>query len=221
MTTTDDALDTHDLGLAGYPETLALQHRLREQRVGGVVGDTLLLLEHPALFTCGRGSSPEEFLVEPRVLQARGFGVHTVERGGKTTYHGPGQIVGYPIISLQERGLQAREYVALLEECLIDALSQMGLPAQRRPGYPGVWTEGRKIAALGVHVRRGVTIHGFALNLHPDLSHYQYIVACGLEDAVMTSVNAEMGRSPDMDRAKHIVEQRFRRTFGYASAPSA
>jgi len=213
-----DALDAVDLGLAGYAETLHLQHRLRDQRVGGSVGDTLLLLEHPALFTCGRGSSPEEFLVPIGVLETRGFGIHTVERGGKTTYHGPGQLVGYPVISLQERGLQVRDYVALLEQCLIESLSDMGLASKRRAGFPGVWNEGRKIAALGVHIRQGVSIHGFAVNLNPDLSHYQYIVPCGLEDAPVTSVSAALGHNPDMARAKSIVEVRFRQVFGYSAS---
>ena len=205
-----------DLGLAEYPETLALQHRLREQRLSGAVEDTLLLLEHPPLFTCGRGSLPQEFLLPQQELQARGFGIHSVERGGKTTYHGPGQLMGYPIISLQERGLQAREYVALLEQCLIDSLADFGLVSARRAGYPGVWVQERKIAALGVHIKQGVSIHGFALNLNPDLNHFAYIVPCGIPDGTVTSMQAELGRSPAMAVAKASVEHHLRRVFGYA-----
>lgn len=187
-----------------------MQRDYRQRRTSGACLDTLLLVEHPPVYTCGRGSSPQEFLTSPDVLRRSGFGVHEIERGGKTTYHGPGQLVGYPIVSLTQRGLSVRQYVALLEQCLIETLQEMGLEAVRRPGNPGVWLGPRKIAALGVHIRQGVTMHGFALNLNPDLSHFSHIVSCGIEDATVTSVLVELGRCPSMSDAKASVVARLR-----------
>lgn len=209
------AINCLGLGVVDYGAALTLQHRLRDERIAGSVSDTLLLLEHPPVFTCGRSASPDEFLVPQDALKARGFAIHAIERGGKTTYHGPGQLVAYPIVSLAERGIGVREYVALLEDCIIAALAEIGLSGARRPGHPGIWTEGRKIAALGVHVKQGVTVHGFALNLRPDLQHFTYIVPCGIADAGVTSIHAELGHSPAMQAAKDIVARHFRAMFGY------
>jgi lipoate-protein ligase B len=207
-----------DLGVLPYAEALVRQRRLREEVITRAAPDTLLLLEHPPVFTCGRGASPDEFLVPPDTLRERGFEVVDIERGGKTTYHGPGQLVGYPVLDIRARGIGVREYVARLEQCLIDTLAGWGLSAGRRPGYPGVWPGGRKIAALGVHVKQGVTLHGFALNLDPDLSHFGFIVPCGIQDAAVTSVKAELGWAPSMGEAKLAVAFHLQRLLGQTPA---
>jgi lipoate-protein ligase B len=187
-----------DLGLRPYAEALAL------------------LVEHPPVVTLGRRSQPRELLLDRDALARQGIELHAIERGGKTTYHGPGQLVGYPILGLRDLGLAVPRYVALLEHVLIEYLASLGLQASRRPGYPGVWVSGRKIGAIGVHVKRWVTMHGFALNLAPDLRHFQTIVPCGIDDAAVTSVAAELGRAPAMADAKREIAQRFQQAFGYA-----
>lgn len=204
-----------DLGLMAYGEALTLQHALREERLAGRIPDTLLLVEHPPTVTLGRRSQPEELLLDRGALAAMGYGVFEVERGGKATYHGPGQIVGYPIVSVREAGLSVPRYVGLLEQTVIDYLAGLGLKAERRPGYPGVWVRGRKIAAVGVHLKRWVSMHGFALNLAPDLSRFQAIVPCGIAGAEVTSVLAELGEAPPMAEAKGAIAQTFERLFGY------
>ena len=210
-------LIVRDLGLIDYGEALALQRDLRERRLAGRASDTLLLLEHPPTLTLGRRSAAEELRAPPEALQAQGFQVHEIERGGRTTYHGPGQLVGYPIVSLRELGLGVPQFVGLLEQCVIDFLGEVGLRAERRQGFPGVWVGGRKIGAIGVHLKRWVSIHGFALNLCPDLAHFEAIVPCGIPDAEVTSVEAELGRCPPMAEAKRSMGEHFRRLFGYPS----
>ncbi|MSQ24866.1 MAG: lipoyl(octanoyl) transferase LipB [Dehalococcoidia bacterium] len=176
-----------------YGAALALQRSLREQRIAGEAPDTLLLVEHPAVVTLGRRTAAGDLLMSRELLQTQGVAVFDVERGGRATFHGPGQLVAYPIISLRERGLSVPRYVAALEEAVIEYLGTLGLEAARRPGYPGVWVRGRKIAAIGVHLRQWVSMHGVALNLSTDLAQYAAIVPCGITDAEVTSVAAEMG----------------------------
>ncbi|MEE9285784.1 MAG: lipoyl(octanoyl) transferase LipB, partial [Dehalococcoidia bacterium] len=193
-------------------------HQIREARLSGRAPDTLLLLEHPPTITFGRRSGAGEMLMPREELVRQGFEFHEIERGGKATYHGPGQLVGYPIVSLRELGLDVPRFVRLLEQTLMDYLAGVGLSAQRRPGFPGVWVGGRKIGAVGVHLKRWVSIHGFALNLCPDLKHFEAIVPCGIEDAEVTSVEAQQGRSRrwgGMAVAKEGVAKSFSRAFGY------
>jgi lipoate-protein ligase B len=203
------------LGLVPYGEALALQRETREARLAGRAGDTLLLVEHPPTVTLGRRSVPGELVGGRQALAAMGVELFEIERGGKTTYHGPGQLVGYPIVSVRELGISVPRYVALLEQTLVDYLGGLGLQAGRRPGFPGVWVAGRKIGAIGVHLKRWVTMHGFALNLDPDLRHFDAIVPCGIEDAQVTSVAAELGRAPPMAEAYRGVAACFQRAFGY------
>ena len=214
------ALLVRDLGLIDYGEALALQRDLRERRLAGhppEAGDTLLLLEHPPTFTFGRRSAREELVTPAELLRAQGFQLHEIERGGKITYHGPGQLVGYPIVSIRALDLGVPDFVRVLEQCVIDFLGELGLQAGRRRGLPGVWVGGRKIAAVGVHLKRWVSIHGFALNLCPDLSHFEAIVSCGLPGVQVTSVEAELGRCPPMAQAKRSMAEHLRRRLGYAS----
>jgi len=203
------------LGLVAYEEALELQRGLRRARLDDATPDTLLLLEHPPTITLGRRTQEDDLLDARELLKARGFQVHEVERGGRVTYHGPGQIVGYPIVALRPRSLSVPKYVSLLEETVIRYLAGVGLEARRRRGYPGVWTAGGKIAALGVHLRRWVSMHGFSLNLATDLTHYQSIVACGIADADVTSVARELGSAPTVAEAAQDIARIFTELLGY------
>ena len=182
-----------ELGQVGYRDALALQERLREARQRGEIPDTLLLLEHnPPVYTRGRRSQPGELSMGEAFYAARGIEIIETRRGGKVTYHGPGQLVGYPIVAVED----VVAYVRLLERALIATLAALGISARARddegPDYTGVWVDERKIASIGVHVSHGVTTHGFALNVEARaLEPFGWIVACGLPDVRMTSIESE------------------------------
>jgi lipoyl(octanoyl) transferase len=182
-----------NLGLRPYAEALELQRDLARARISGEVPqDLLLLVEHPPVVTLGR-SAKEQHLVVPRGLLARrGVELFEVERGGDVTFHGPGQLVGYPIVDLRRHKQDLHWYLRQLEEALIRALAPYGIGAERNAPYTGVWTSGRKIASIGVHARDWVTWHGFALNVTTDLSYFDLIVPCGIEAVTMTSVEREV-----------------------------
>ena len=214
-------LDVRDLGVMRYGEALDLQRRLADERIAQRIPDTLLLVEHPPVITLGRGTKQASLPIDPDALRARGIEVFEIERGGDVTYHGPGQLVGYPIIDLQQHKPDLHWYLRQLEQVLIDALGAFGIPAERNPGYTGVWTRGRKIASIGIHVRQWVTWHGFALNVTTDLSPFSLIVPCGIPDVVMTSVVKESGpgtKCPGdldhMSEARARVVSSFKATFG-------
>lgn len=179
-----------------YRDAWDLQHELVEKRRAGEIADQLLLLEHPAVLTLGRQSDPVHILASEDVLAARGIEVVRVERGGEVTYHGPGQLVAYPIIRLAERGVLLRPFVRLLEQSMIDTAAGYGVDAARRDGYPGVWCDPdtdnpRKLGALGLRVEGGVTYHGIALNVNTDLAAFKLIDPCGIGDAEVTSISRE------------------------------
>jgi lipoate-protein ligase B len=203
-----------DLGLVEYPQALALQEELVKQRSAGEGADTLLLLEHPAVFTLGRGAD------ERNLLTLRGTPVYRVSRGGEVTFHGPGQLVGYPIFDLTVHGRDVHAYLRTLEAVLIDVLVEYGLPATQKSGLTGVWLGDRKVASIGVGVRRWITYHGFALNVDPDLSYFADIVPCGLNGVRMTSMKEELGYAVDMETVKVRVAERclrrlvMRRSYG-------
>ena len=185
-----------DLGLRPYAEVLELQRTLARQRLAGSLEhDVLLLVEHHPVVTLGRGTRAQSLPLSAEDLRRRGVEQYEVERGGDVTYHGPGQLVGYPIIDLREQRPDLHWYLRTLEEGLIRALDQLGIAAERNPGLTGVWTRGRKIASIGIHVKQWVTFHGFALNVNTDLSYFDLIVPCGIRDVVMTSVAMELGRT--------------------------
>jgi len=183
------------LGTVGYMQALELQERIRAARQQRLVPDTMLLLEHPRVYTRGRRSAPGELSLGEDFYRAQGIEIVEVNRGGKITYHGPGQLVGYPIVEVDD----VVRYVRTLESALVDALAGEGVAARARPedgpDYTGVWVQDRKIASIGVHVQRGVTTHGWALNVDNDLTPFQWVVACGLDGVRMTSLQAETGRS--------------------------
>ncbi|MDH5493867.1 MAG: lipoyl(octanoyl) transferase LipB [Myxococcales bacterium] len=193
------------MGRFEYAASLALQERLLEARAAGAIEDTLLLLEHPPVLTLGRAARPENILVDREELERRGFEVHEIGRGGDVTYHGPGQLVGYPIIALDRHRRDVRRYVWNLEETMIRAVAEYGIEAGRISGLNGTWVGERKIGAVGVRIRRWITMHGFALNVSTDLSGFGMIVPCGIEDKGVTTIAREMatqGSTRAGDRAE-------------------
>lgn len=167
-------------GITPYADAWALQRTLVAARQQNRVGDGLILLEHEPVITVGRSTKSEHMVFPREYLAAQGFGVYDIERGGSVTYHGPGQLVGYPILDLRGYNEDIGKFMRSLEQVLITVLGDFGVSAARLPGYPGVWVDGMKIAAVGVAVKRKVTMHGFALNVHPDLRHFSVINPCGL-----------------------------------------
>jgi len=191
-------LRVEDLGLRGYGETLEIQRELRRRRIAGeLADDVLLLVEHPPVVTLGRGTQASSLPLAPALLERRGMEVFEVERGGDVTLHAPGQLVGYPILDLRQHREDLHWYLRRLEDALIQALGSLGIEADRNPGRTGVWTAGRKIASIGIHVKQWVTLHGFALNVTTDLDLFDLIVPCGIPQVVMTSVAAELLRDGD------------------------
>lgn len=195
-------LDVRWLGRIDYREAWVLQKRLVDERVTGAIGDTLLLLEHPPVLTLGRQASADHVRATPDELDRRGIELIRVERGGEVTYHGPGQLVAYPIVALARQGILLRPFVRALEGALIDTCGALGVDAGRRDGQPGCWVDvdgarPRKIGALGLRVERGVSYHGIALNVTVDLTAFELIDACGLPDVESTSIARELGRSDD------------------------
>lgn len=181
------------LGRMPYSEALELQRTVARDRISGdIPEDVLLLVEHPAVVTLGRSSKQKNLISSPDFLASRGVELFEVERGGDVTFHGPGQLVGYPIIDLKRHRQDLHWFLRQVEEALIRTLGEYGIPGERNSGYTGVWTNGRKIASIGVHARDWVTWHGFALNVVTDLSYFDLIVPCGIQDVEMTSVGKEI-----------------------------
>jgi lipoate-protein ligase B len=200
---------------AGYREVFSLQERIHAQRVAGECPDTLLLLEHRPVYTLGRSAAESHVLYSEERLRALGIERVTTTRGGDVTFHGPGQLVGYPILHLGEARLRVLEYIDALEETLIRAVATFGVEAGRDTRNRGVWVGNAKLAALGIRVSRQVTMHGFALNVSPRMADYSGIVACGLQDADVTSLALLLDETPDMSDVKRRVETSFREVFGY------
>ena len=194
-----------------YAEAFRLQRELVASRQRGVIPDQLVILEHPHTITLGRNGKREHLLASEDILRRAGISFQETDRGGDITYHGPGQIVGYPIVDLREWKRDVAAYVRAIEQVLIDTLADFGVAAERVAGLTGVWTGGRKIAAIGVHISRWVTSHGFALNVSTDLSYFQYIVPCGLTLPV-TSM-AELGVHADPDEVAGRLAAHFGRIF--------
>jgi lipoyl(octanoyl) transferase len=191
-------LVVRDLGRIAYQEAMRLQDSLVEARLRDEIPDTLLLLEHPPVITLGRRGAPSDIYVSEEILRNRGISVEQTTRGGLVTYHGPGQLVGYPIVNLRHRGLKLPRYVEALEQAIIVAFGEIGVTAHRDADHIGVWTSHGKIAAIGIAQRHGVALHGFAVNLQPDLSHFTLINPCGIGDLGVTSAAAILGHPVDL-----------------------
>ena len=214
------------VGRISYRDAWQLQKELVAQRADGSIEDRLLLLEHDPVLTLGRQADSAHVLATPKQLTRRGIEVIRVERGGEVTYHGPGQLVAYPIIRLGDRGLLVRPLVAALEAAMIETCAQLGVEAFRRDGHPGCWVEGdngrphRKIGALGLRIERGVSYHGIALNVDPDLRDFELIDPCGMPGLVSTSIAEELGRTAEppttaaVERAGHIFAEALASEIG-------
>jgi lipoyl(octanoyl) transferase len=195
------------LGDMSYSQALDFQREVAKARITGAVPqDVLLLVEHPPVVTLGRSAKEQHLLASRELLAARGVELHEVERGGDVTFHGPGQLVGYPIVDLKRHRKDLHWYLRQVEEALIVGLSELGIAGERSAGYTGVWTQGRKIASIGVHARDWVTWHGFALNVTTDLRYFDLMVPCGIQSVTMTSVARELGEEdgpsmPDVEAA--------------------
>lgn len=199
------------LGRADYRAIWALQKELAADRAEGSIGDRLLLVEHPAVLTLGRQADESHVRATPGELAARGIELLRVERGGEVTYHGPGQLVAYPILALSRRGLLLRPLVRALEAAMVETCAAFGVIADRRDGHPGCWIDPagptpRKIGALGIRIERGVSYHGIALNIDPDLADFDLIDACGMPDVVSTSVAVEAGRPAEQPSTTAVEE---------------
>jgi lipoyl(octanoyl) transferase len=182
-----------ELGTVSFSEALDLQRTTARARIAGDLDqDVLLLVEHPPVITLGRSSKAHHLLASPALLASRGVELFEVERGGDVTFHGPGQLVGYPIVDLKRHKQDLHWYLRQVEEALIRSLAPLGIMADRRAGLTGVWTNGRKLASIGVHARDWVTWHGFALNVTTDLAYFDLMVPCGIADVQMTSVHREL-----------------------------
>jgi lipoate-protein ligase B len=202
-----------NLGSAKYLEVLDLQRELVKLRQGQRIPDTLLLVEHEPVITLGRRGSASNILSSAEQLASQAINVHQVERGGDVTYHGPGQLVGYPLIDLAERNIGVRQFVDLLEETIILTLADFDIRAGRQSQHRGVWVEDRKVAALGVAIKRWVSFHGFALNVFPNLDHYCHINPCELHHEQVTSMARLLGRTPSMEEVGDTVMRKFAELF--------
>jgi lipoyl(octanoyl) transferase len=223
-------IDAQWLGRIRYREAWDIQKELVDQRVGGEIGDRLLLLEHDPVLTLGRQADDSHVLASPRELRRRGIEVIRVERGGEVTYHGPGQLVGYPILRLGDRGILVRPLVTALETAMIETCARLGVEATRRDGHPGCWIDAgpnrpwRKIGALGLRIERGVSYHGIALNVDVELRDFDLIDPCGEPGLISTSVAEELGRSAEppttsaVERAGTIFAEAFGTAIGAAVA---
>lgn len=213
-------LVVQDLGRRAYGEVLELQRTLCRRRIAGeITEDLLLLVEHDPVVTLGRGTRAPSLPLPPAELERRGIPVYEVERGGDVTFHGPGQLVGYPVLDLRQHRQDLHWYLRSLERALIAGLDTLGIAAGPNPGLTGVWTRGRKIASIGIHVKQWVTFHGFALNVNTDLAYFDLIVPCGIRDVVMTSVAQELGRTDGLvlrDEARQAVVESVGQAFGLA-----
>lgn len=205
-----------DLGRRAYAEALDLQRDLARARISGELAeDVLLLIEHPPVVTLGRSAKEGHLVIGRGALAERGIEVHEVERGGDVTFHGPGQLVGYPIIDLRRHKQDLHWYLRQIEEALIGAVGQYGIAGERNPAYTGVWTAGRKLASIGVHAREWVTWHGFALNVTTDLRFFDLIVPCGIQAVTMTSVARELAgaEAPSLQEMGGVVANAFGEVF--------
>jgi lipoyl(octanoyl) transferase len=204
---------TVDLGTIAYQEAWDLQHKIHEAKQAGLPADVLLLLEHPHVFTLGKNAKKENLLVSDTILREQGIDCVSIERGGDVTYHGPGQLIGYPIFSLEPLKLRVVDFVDRLEEVMIRVLKSYSLPAQRSPVNRGAWVKEAKLGFVGIALRRGITLHGFALNVAPKLSYYNMIYSCGLKGVEIVSLSSLLRRGVSMEEVKNKTIDSFEDVF--------
>jgi lipoate-protein ligase B len=209
----ETGLSILNLGIVPYEEAFQLQKKMARRRIEGEIGDHLLLLEHPPVITVGRNAGLENILADSQFLEKEGISVIQTDRGGDVTYHGPGQLVGYPILNLKRIRPDVQWYVSMLEESIIETLQNFSIQATRAKGMRGVWVEGYKIASIGVRISKWVTHHGFALNVNTNLSHFELIRPCGLVGIKMTSMEKILGKKVKMEEVKKVYAEVFSTMF--------
>lgn len=207
--------DYCNLGLIDYKEAWSLQKIIFTQRTKDEIRDTFFLLEHPHTYTLGKVADKENLISSENQLKELGVSVYEIDRGGDITYHGPGQIVGYPIIKLSEWKEDTHEYLRALEEIIMKVCEEYGLKTNRNPKYTGVWIDERKIAAIGIKVSRWTTMHGFAFNVNTDLNYFGGIIPCGIRDKEVTSLKKELGKEVPIDEVKQKLLKHFTEYFNY------
>ncbi len=203
-----------DIPHGPYKEVWDLQKKLHDLRVRGEIPDVFILVEHNPVITIGRNAGFDNLKVPPEALREKGVELYKIERGGDVTYHGPGQLVGYPIFYIRQALAGIKGFIRNMEKALIKAVSHFGIEATVKEGLPGIWVGNDKLAAIGVAVKRWVTFHGFALNVNTDLSYFDLIVPCGLRDKGVTSMEKLLGRKVDMDEVKMRVREAFEEVYG-------
>lgn len=209
-------LNVLNLGSCDYKKALDIQYDILDKRQRDELGDTLILVEHPPVITLGRHAVQSNIVVSEEYLKSKGVGVYHIERGGDVTYHGPGQIVGYPIVSLRDKGLGIREFVEKLQDTFITLLEkEYGIDSGISSEFPGVWVGNSKITAVGLAVKRGVTMHGFAFNVNTNLDHFKLIVPCGISGKSVTSLEKLTGSRVDMEYINRLVLDYFCKLFDY------
>lgn len=207
--------DYSDLGLVDYKVAWDLQKEIFNLRLQGEINDTFFLLEHPHTYTLGKVADKENLISNEEQLKELGVNVYEIDRGGDITYHGPGQIVGYPIINLNDWKQDTHEYLRGLEEVIMMTCIEYGIKTERNPKYTGVWIGQRKIAAIGIKVSRWITMHGFAFNINTDLNYFGGIIPCGIRDKEVTSLQKELGREISLTEVKEKLVDNFKKVFGY------
>jgi lipoyl(octanoyl) transferase len=210
---TDRVLQVEYLGRRAYGEVLELQRAMAAERIAGARPDTLILVEHDPVVTLGRSTKREHLLLTEKALADRGVALFDIERGGDVTFHGPGQLVGYPIFDLQQHKPDLHWYLRQVEQALIETLATYDIVGRRVEKYTGVWVDDRKIASIGVHARSWVTWHGFALNVSTDLSYFDMMVPCGIPQVTMTSIARELGRAVSLKEVVDRVTTAFTSVF--------
>ncbi len=208
-------LEHIDLGIIDYQRAWDLQKDLLSHRNKGEIADTLLLLEHPHTYTLGKVADPNNLIGSKEYLEENKISVYNIDRGGDITYHGPGQVVGYPIIDLKDWHMDTHLYLRSLEETIIKVCAEYGLETGRREGFTGVWIEDRKICAIGIKVSRWITMHGFAFNINTDLAYFDGIIPCGIKDKEVTSLEKELGHTIELNEIKEKIINNFRDIFDY------
>jgi len=208
-------LDYSDLGLVDYKIAWDLQKEIFNLRLNNEINDTLFLLEHPHTYTLGKVAEKENLLSSNEQLEELGISVYEIDRGGDITYHGPGQIVGYPIINLTDWKQDTHQYLRGLEEVIMLTCQDYGIKTERNPKYTGVWIGSRKIAAIGIKVSKWITMHGFAFNVNTDLNFFGGIIPCGIKDKEVTSLNKEIGNEISLSEVKEKLVSNFQKVFDY------
>lgn len=205
------------LGRCEYDKALSIQYDILEKRQKGEIGDTLIIVEHPPVLTLGRHAIESNVIVSEKYLKDQGISLYHTNRGGDVTYHGDGQIVGYPIVNLREKGIGIRDFVHRMEDAFIDLLKdQFNIKACKDDKHTGVWIEDKKILSIGLAVKKGVTMHGFAFNVNTNLDHFKLIVPCGIQDKGVTSIEKIMGQAVDFDKACKLTVDYLCKHFSYS-----